>query len=122
LQSKGLQESSPAPHFESINSSALSLPYGPTLTSIYNYWKNHRFDYADLYYYSILAWRIHGLCSPWDRKELDMTERLSLHFKYILKSKDILFNTGNYIQYLIITYNRKETEKEDIYIYTYMYN
>ena len=27
---------------------------------------------------SILAWRIHGLCSPWGLKELDTTERLSL--------------------------------------------
>ena len=26
--------------FKSINSSALSLPYGPTLTSIHDYWKN----------------------------------------------------------------------------------
>ena len=31
-----------------INSSALSLLYGPTLTSIHNYWKNHSFDYTDL--------------------------------------------------------------------------
>ena len=44
LQSKGLQESSPAPQFESIVSSALSLLYGPTLTSIHDYWKNHSFD------------------------------------------------------------------------------
>ena len=29
------QESSPAPQFESINFSVLSLPYGPTLTSVY---------------------------------------------------------------------------------------
>ena len=30
---------------------------------------------------SILAWRIPiDLCSPWSHKELDMTERLSLHF------------------------------------------
>ena len=34
------QESSPAPEFESINSSLLSLLYGPTLTSIHDYWKN----------------------------------------------------------------------------------
>ena len=27
-----------------INSLALSLLYGPTLTSIHDYWKNHRFD------------------------------------------------------------------------------
>ena len=38
------QESSPAPQFESINSLALSLLYGPTLTSIHDYWKNHSFD------------------------------------------------------------------------------
>ena len=35
------QESSPAPQFESISSSLLSLLYGPTLTSIRDYWKNH---------------------------------------------------------------------------------
>ena len=34
--------------FESINSLALSLLYGPALTSIHDYWKNHSFDYMDL--------------------------------------------------------------------------
>ena len=38
------QESSPTPQFKSINSSALSFLYSPTLTSIYNYWKNHSLD------------------------------------------------------------------------------
>ena len=33
------QESSPTPQFKSINSSALSFLYSPTLTSIYDYWK-----------------------------------------------------------------------------------
>ena len=37
-----LQESSPTPQFESINSSALSFLYSPTLTSIHDYWKNLR--------------------------------------------------------------------------------
>ena len=32
---------------ESINSLALSLLYGPTLTSVRDYWKNHSFDYMD---------------------------------------------------------------------------
>ena len=41
------QESSPA-QFESINSSALSLLYGSSFTSIHDYWKNHSFDYMDL--------------------------------------------------------------------------
>ena len=30
--------------FKSISSSALSFLYGPTLTSIHDYWKNHSFD------------------------------------------------------------------------------
>jgi len=38
------QESSPASQFESINSLALSLPYGPAVTSIHDYWRNHSFD------------------------------------------------------------------------------
>ena len=38
------QESSPAPQSESINSSVLSLLYGPTLTFTHDYWKNHSFD------------------------------------------------------------------------------
>ena len=38
------QESSPTPQFKSINSSALSFLYSPTLTSIHDYWKNHSFE------------------------------------------------------------------------------
>ena len=38
------QESSPTPQFKSINSSALSFLYSPTLTSIYDYWKTHSLD------------------------------------------------------------------------------
>ena len=38
------QESSPTPQFKSINSSALSFLYSPTLTSIHDYWKNHSLD------------------------------------------------------------------------------
>ena len=41
------QESSPAPQFESINYPAISLLYGPTLTSLYDYWRKHSFDYKD---------------------------------------------------------------------------
>ena len=38
------QESSPTPHFKSINSSALSLLHSPTLTSIHDHRKNHSLD------------------------------------------------------------------------------
>ena len=47
LQSKGV--SSLLQHqFQSVSSLALSLLYGPTLTSIHDYWKNCGFDYMDL--------------------------------------------------------------------------
>ena len=41
------QESFPAPQFKSISSSALSLFYGPALTSVHDYWKNHSFGYVN---------------------------------------------------------------------------
>ena len=44
LQSRDFKESSPTPQFKSIRSSALSHLYGPTLTSIHDYWKNYSFD------------------------------------------------------------------------------
>ena len=40
-------ESSLAAQFESINSLALSLLYGPHLISVHDYWENHSFDYTD---------------------------------------------------------------------------
>ena len=38
------QESSPTPQFKSISSLALRFLYSLTLTSIYDYWKNHSLD------------------------------------------------------------------------------
>ena len=38
------QESSPTPQFKSINSSALSFLYTPTLTLVHDYWENHSLD------------------------------------------------------------------------------
>ena len=38
------QESSPTPQFKSIHSLTLSFLYGPILTTVYDYWKNHSFD------------------------------------------------------------------------------
>ena len=55
------QESSPAPQFENINSSSLSLLYGPTLTSVHDHWKDHSFRYTTqqfsylLYTFQILS-------------------------------------------------------------------
>ena len=44
LSPRNSQKSSPAPQFKSINSSALSFLYSPTLTSIHDHWKNHSLD------------------------------------------------------------------------------
>ena len=49
LQSKGLSRVFSAPQFEGINSSACSLFYCPALTIIHDYWKNHSFDYMDIF-------------------------------------------------------------------------
>ena len=48
LLSKGLSRISSAPQLESIYSSVLSLLYGPILTYVHDYQKNHSFDYTDL--------------------------------------------------------------------------
>ena len=67
-------ESSAAPQFESINSLALYLFCGPTLTSVYECWKNHNFDYMDLcwqsdvsaFYYNVYV------CQSFSSKEQRM--------------------------------------------------
>ena len=46
---RGSQESSPTQQFESINSLVFFLLYNPALKSVHDYWKNHSFDYTDLY-------------------------------------------------------------------------
>ena len=42
-------QGTPTPQFKSINSSALSFLCIPTLTFIHDYWKNHSFDYMNLF-------------------------------------------------------------------------
>ena len=44
---QGTLQSSPAPQFENISFSALSVLYGKILTSVHYYWKNDSFDYMD---------------------------------------------------------------------------
>ena len=48
LAVQGRQESSPTAPLKSINSLVLTFLYGPTLTSIHDYWKNHSSDKTDL--------------------------------------------------------------------------
>ena len=57
------QESSPTPHFKSINSSLLSFLHSPTLTSIHDHWKNHSLEFTlwlKLFHRQKAAWELEG--------------------------------------------------------------
>ena len=49
LQSKGLSRVFSSTTVQKHQFFALSFLYGPTLTSIHAYWKNHSFDYTELF-------------------------------------------------------------------------
>ena len=61
-----------------------------------------------------------------DKLVVGINRYTPLYIKQI-NNKDLLYSTGNYIQYFVITYNGKESEKEYtyiqffIYIYIYIY-
>ena len=74
---RGPQESSPAPHFESISSLVFSFHYGPTLTSIHDYWKNNSSTCIDL------CWQV---MSPL----FNMLSRFVIAF--LLRSKHLLIS------------------------------
>ena len=48
FQSKGLSRVFSNTTVQKHQFFSVSLLYGPTLTSIHDYWKNHRFDYMDI--------------------------------------------------------------------------
>ena len=52
-----------------------------------------------------------------DKLGIGINRYIRLYTKEI--NKDLLYSTGNCIQYLVITYNVKESEKEYIYIHTH---
>ena len=49
-------------------------------------------------------------------QELGINRYIPLYIKQI-NNKDLLYSTGNYIQYLVITYNGEESGKEYMYVY-----
>ena len=55
LQSKGISSIFSSATVWNINASALSLLYGPALTSAHSHWKNHSFDYMDLCWQSNIS-------------------------------------------------------------------
>ena len=59
LQSKGHSRVFSNTVVQSINSSVLSFPYSPTLTSVHDYWKNHSLDKMDLCWQSNVQVRLY---------------------------------------------------------------
>ena len=45
-----------------------------------------------------------------------------MNLKNYANNKALLHSTGNYIQYLVITYKGKESEKEYAYTHTHTHN
>ena len=77
LAVQGTQESSPTPEFKSINSLVLSFLYGPTFTSIHNYWKNHSFDQMDLCWQSNVSAFLNAV---WICHSFSFKEQVSFNF------------------------------------------
>ena len=48
--------------------------------------------------------------------------RYTLRYIKQISQKDLLYSTGNYIQYHVIIYIRKESEKVYMCVYLYIYN
>ena len=73
----------------------LSLLYCPTITTVHDYWKNHSFDFMDLYWQSDISTTEYYVVLQ--RKEI------LLHTAAMTDSKDILQNemsvTKEQIQY-----------------------
>ena len=77
---------------------------------------------------SILAWKIpmdkeawwtivHGVTKGWTRLN-DNAEHSTAYMKQIT-NKGIIYSTGIYTEYLVTTYNGKESKKGQVYTNTY---
>ena len=53
----------------------------------------------------------------WINWEFPINIHITINVYKLDNQQDLLYSTGNYIQYLVITYNGKESEKEFIYTY-----
>ena len=52
--------------------------------------------------------------------EVGVSRCMILYMEWV-NNKDLLYRTGNYTQYLQITYNAKGSEKEYVYMCTHIY-
>jgi len=82
--SRDSQEFSPTPQFERINSSVFSSLYGPTVTSVHDYWKNHSFYYmefcwqSDVFAFLIRCLGFHSFPSK-EQKSFNFIAAVTIH-------------------------------------------
>ena len=76
LLPKGLSRVFSRTRVLSINSLVLSLLYGPTLTSIHDYWKNDSFDYMDFCQWSGIS----AFNTVWVHHSFSSKEQVSFNF------------------------------------------
>ena len=111
-----------APLFESISSPSVSLLYGPVLTSMHDYWKNHSFDYMDQHHNhrkltKMIMW-ITALCNS--VKLRAMWCRATQDRWVIVERSDTMWSTGEGngkpVQYARLQSPRSSVERRWIYL------
>ena len=88
-----------APQFKSISSSELSLLYGPTVTSLHDYWKNHSFRSTDLcrqsdvFAFKYAVWICHSFPSKEQGSLISWLQSLSSVILEPKKIKSVIAST-----------------------------
>ena len=107
------EESPPAPQFESINSSMLSLLSGPTLISINDNWKNHSFDYTDLCRQSnVSVWVCHSFSSK-EQMSFNFMAAVTVHSDFGSQENSLIENKYGLIVKDNFQVSRKKTMKPE---------
>ena len=57
----------------------------------------------------------------WGEDKLGVWDKHMHTTIYKITNKDLLYSTGNYTQYIVITCKGKESEKEYVSVYIYIY-
>ena len=76
---------------------------------VFNKWRLHRHGKQTCGYQRGRGWEVGARI----KQEFGINRNTLLYIKQI-NNKDLLYSPGNYVQYLVITYNGKESEKEYI--------
>ena len=102
LAVQGTLKFSPTPQFKSINSSALSFLYSPTLTSMCDHWKNHSLDWMDI------CWPMSLLFNMLSRLVITFFPRSKcLLISWLQSTSAVIFSLPYYDQiYFVMNYLR----------------